>query len=485
MTREQIKAIYDLGPDAVINLVERLFRLIEEQQRELARVNERVKELEDRVALNSRNSSQPPSSDRFVKKTQSLRQRSGKSPGGQKGHPGRTLTYVDNPDRVVVHDPVQCASCGGSLSEAESTLWPERRQVFDRPPLKLEVTEHRVSVKHCPQCQQTTVGVFPDRVPTGTSYGAGVKSLVVYLNQQHFIPSRRSCEIVEDLFGQPLSEGTLQSAIEAGAEALAQMEQVIKKAIVEASVGHFDETGMSVEGKRGWLHVASTQAWTHYGYHQKRGSEAMHAIGILPQFTGRACHDGLRAYLTYDCQHALCNAHHLRELTFLSEQQQKPWATQMKELLVEIKRDVDQAKRQGQTVLAEDRQAVFWQRYDDILSTGFEAEAKEPVIPRGKRGRPKQSKSKNLLDRLSRYKEETLCFMNDFAVPFDNNLAERDLRMMKVQQKVSGCFRTEPGAQAFCRIRSYLSTMKKHGHHLLDALTSVFAGTPLVPASPG
>jgi transposase len=485
MTREQIKAIYDLGPEAVIDLVERLFRLIEEQQREQARLKERVKELEDRLALNSRNSSQPPSSDRFVKETPSRRQPSGKKAGGQKGHQGSTLTYVDRPDRVMVHDPVQCVSCGGPLSGADSTPLPERRQVFDLPPLKLWVTEHRVSVKQCPQCQQTTVGVFPDSVPTGTSYGAGVKSLVVYLNQQHFIPSRRSCEIIEDLFGQPLWEGTLQSAIEGGALKLAEIEEVIKEAIVAAPVGYFDETGMSVEGKRGWLHVASTEAWTHYGYHPKRGSEARQAIGILPAFRGRACHDGWRAYLTYDCQHALCNAHHLRELTFLHEPPPPPWAGQMKELLLEIKREVDQANGHGQTALAENRPAAFSERYDEILRVGFEAEAALPVLESDKRGRKKQSKSKNRLDRLSRYKEETLCFMNDFAVPFDNNLAERDLRMMKVQQKVSGCFRTEPGAKAFCRIRSYLSTMKKQGHNLLDALTSVFAGTPLVPASPG
>lgn len=485
MTREEIKAIYDLGPEAVIDLVERLFRLIEEQQRELAKLKERVKELEDRLALNSRNSSQPPSSDRFVKKTQSLRQSSGKTTGAQQGHPGRTLSFVDTPDRVMVHDPQQCSRCGGPLSGAWSELGPERRQVFDLPPVKLEVTEHRVSVKECPQCHEKTGGAFPASVPSGASYGAGVRSVVLYLNKQHFIPSGRTCEIVEDLFGQPVSEGTLATALDECAQALAEMEAVIKRAMAQARVGHFDETGMYVEGKRGWLHSASTQHWTHYGYHQKRGSEATQAIGILPAFTGRACHDGWSAYMTYPCQHALCNAHHLRELTFLQEQQQKPWAGEMKALLLEIKTAVDDAKRHGQTALPGQTQAAFSRRYDEIVSREVEADASESVPERGKRGRRKQSKSKNLLDRLSRYKEETLCFMTDFAVPFDNNLAERDLRMMKVQQKVSGCFRTQQGAKDFCRIRSYLSTMKKQGHNLLDALRSVFAGTPLVPASPG
>jgi transposase len=484
MTREEIKAIYELGPEAVIDLVERLFRLIEEHQRELARLKERVKELEGRLASNSRNSSQPPSSDRFAKKTKSLRPPSAKPSGGQHGHPGRSLSYVETPDRVIVHEPLQCSSCGGSLSVAEASVGAERRQVFEVPPLKLEVTEHRVSVKECPHCHQTTVGDFPDSVPTGTSYGAGVRSLVTYFNTQHFIPSRRSCQIFEDLFAQPLSEGTLGAALEQCADGLAETEAVIKAAITKAPVANFDETGMYVEGKRGWLHSASTERLTHYAYDHKRGAEAMQRIGILPSFSGRACHDGLSAYLTYSCQHSLCNAHHLRELIFVHEQMGRGWALEMKELLVEIKADVDEAKRQGQSQLCQSRQTAFSQRYDDILSQGIEAEAKEPAPASGKRGRKKQSKSKNLLDRLSKYKQETLCFMNDFAVPFDNNLAERDLRMMKVQQKVSGCFRTEDGAKAFCRIRSYLSTMKKQGHHVLEALRSVFAGAPLVPASP-
>jgi transposase len=485
MTGEQIKAIYDLGLEAVIDLVKSLFGLIEEQQRELGRLKERVKELEDRLAINSRNSSQPPSSDRFVKKTQSLRQPSGKKSGGQQGHPGRTLSCVETPDQVMVHQPPQCSSCGGPLSDAGSTLTPERRQVFDLPPLKLWVTEHRVAIKECRQCHQPTVGAFPESVPSGASYGVGVRSLMLYLNKQHFIPSWRTGEIVEDLFDQPVSEGTLQSAVEQCAEALAEIEEVIKRAIVQAPVGHFDETGMYVEGRRGWLHSASTEQLTHYGYHQRRGSVATDEIGILPQFTGRACHDGWSAYLTYPCQHALCNAHHLRELTFLDEQQQKPWAGQMKALLLEIKQQVDQAKEQGHRQLSSETQAAFSGRYDQIVSRGLEAEANEPAPVSGHRGRKKQSKAKNLLLRLSRYKEETLCFMKEFAVPFDNNLAERDLRMMKVQQKVSGCFRTTHGAKEFCRIRSYLSTMKKQGHNLLDALNSVFAGTPLVPASPG
>lgn len=485
MKREEIKAIYDLGPDAVIDLVERLFRLIEEHQLELAGLKDRVKELEDRLATNSRNSSKPPSSDSFAKKTKSLRQPSSKKSGAQTGHQGSALSYVETPDRLVIHDPVRCSTCGCSLVEVSSTLCPERRQVFDLPPRKLEVTEHRVSVKECPQCAHHNVGPFPETVPIGTSYGEGVRSLALYLHKEHFIPSRRTCEIFADLFDQPLAEGTLAAAVEFCAQELAEVEEVIKEAIVQAHVGHFDETGMYVAARRGWLHTASTPLWTHYAYHEKRGSLATQEIGILPQLTGRACHDGLSAYMKYACAHSLCNAHHLRELTFLHEQFGREWAREMRELMMEIKREVDEAKLRGHSELPRRRQAAFEQRYGEILSEGLAAEAKEMTPESGKRGRKKQSKSKNLLDRLSKYKEETLCFMKDFAVPFDNNLAERDLRMMKVQQKVSGCFRTKQGARDFCRIRSYTSTMKKQGHNVLEALKSVFAGTPLVPASPG
>lgn len=492
MKRDEIKAIYDLGLNAIIDLVEGLFHLIEEQQRviqqqqaEIGSLTARVKELEDRLATNSRNSSKPPSSDGFTKQTRSLRQPSSKKSGAQTGHQGKTLSYVDTPNSQLIHHPVQCTTCGGSLLEATAQLCQERRQVFELPVLRLQVIEHKVSLKQCPDCHRQNLGSFPQDVPTGVSYGAGVKSLLLYLHKQHFIPSQRTCEIFASLFHQPLAQGTLQAAGEFCAQELQEIEEVIKEGIAQAQVAHFDETGMYVEKQRGWLHTASTEKLTHYAYHQKRGCVATQEIGILPQFQGRACHDGLRVYMKYTCQHALCNAHHLRELLFVDEQLGREWGKEMKELLLEIKSAVEEAKEQGKVELASDEQADFVRRYEAILSRGLFAEAQEPPLKSGKRGCQKQSKAKNLLDRLSKYQEETLAFMKDFAVPFDNNLAERDLRMMKVQQKVSGCFRTKQGAQDFCRIRSYLSTMKKQGHNILEVLRSVFAGTPLVPTLPG
>jgi transposase len=478
LTREEIRAVYDQGPEAVIALVERLCAQITE-------LAARVKELEDRLATNSRNSSKPPSSDGPAKQTRSLWQPSTKKSGGQPGHPGTTLKQVAEPDQVLTHAPQQCASCGKALTEVAGRLAEERRQVFELPPLKLVVTEHRVVLKECPRCGQENIGAFPEGVTYGASYGPGVKGLLISLNQEHLLPCERSCQIFADWFGQPVSEGTLAAAVTFCAQELAETEGCIKQGVIDSEVAHFDETGMYVEGKRGWLHTASTPQLTHYAYHAKRGSTATEDIGVLPEFGGRAIHDAFRAYWQYDCEHGLCNAHHLRELIFVHEQMRRAWAGEMKQLLLDIKRAVDIAKAQNQTRLENKAIKEYEQRYAAVLQAGAQEENKHPPPATGRRGRKKQSKSKNLLDRLEKHQIETLAFMYDFAVPFDNNLAERDLRMMKVKQKVSGCFRTTPGAHAFCRIRSYISTMKKQGHNVIAALKSVFLGTPQLPAVAG
>jgi transposase len=478
LTHEEIRVVYNQGPEAVIALIEPLCA-------QIAVLTARVKALEDRLATNSRNSSKPPASDSFTKQTRSLRQPSGRKTGGQPGHPGTTLQQVPVPDQTRLHEPEQCVACGASLAEVAGQLDPERRQVFDLPPLKLEVTAHRVMLKACAACGHRNRGTFPAGVACGASYGAGVKSVLTYLNQAHLLPSARSGEIVADVFGQPVSAGLLEAAVTGCTTALAATETSIKQGLARAAVVNFDETGMSVEGKRQWLHSASTPQLTYYACHAQRGATATQAIGILPAFGGRAIHDGFSSYWQYDCAHGLCNAHHLRELSFAHEQGQRAWAGQMKQLLVAIKQDVDTAKAQQQPALDPHQRADYEQRYGAILQAGLEEEQHAPPPPSGQRGRKKQSKSKNLLDRLVKYREATLAFLHDFAVPFDNNLAERDLRMMKVKQKVSGCFRTTAGAHAFCRIRSYISTMKKQGHNVIAALKSVFVGAPLEPEVPG
>jgi len=472
MTRDEIKAIYDAGPETVITLVLSLFEQIEQ-------LTTRVAELEARLATNSRNSNQPPASDGPAKPIKPTRQPSGKKPGGQKGHPGTTLKPSPAPDRIEYHSPPACAHCQRSLAAVAGGQSPETRQVFDLPPLKLEVTEHRLVNKICPHCAWVNDARFPSDRPAGVSYGANLKSLAVYLVNYHLLPWQRSCELIGDLTGQPIAEGTLATAIKQCAANLESCEEAIKQAIGQAAVGHFDETGVSVCGHRDWLHVASTPELTHYALNQKRGSQATDEIGILPEFAGRAVHDGWQSYFTYACEHALCNAHHLRELTFVDEQLKQPWAGGMIKLLVEIKQQVEQAASADAEQLPSAKQAEFEQAYDRLLAAGLALPENQPPPPTGKRGRQKQSKAKNLLDRLSNRKRETLAFMSDFRVPFDNNLAERDLRMIKVQQKVSGCFRSSAGAKAFCRIRGYISSVKKQGRHVLSALKSVFTGQPL------
>jgi len=482
LSREEIIAAYEQGPDAVVALVEGLITAFQQQ---IEQLNARIKELEDRLALNSRNSSKPPSSNAPAPRPKSPRTPSGKKPGAQEGHPGKTLKMSPTPDRVVHHSAAACHKCGEDLSQIAGEETPDQRQVFDLPPLKLDITEHRCLNKICPRCQAPNGGEFPEGVMPGAQYGANLKSLLVYLVEYHLLPWQRSCEMIGDLFGQIIAEGTISAAINQCAAGLEKPEEQIKAALSQAEVAHFDETGFYVAGRREWLHVASTAQLTHYGAHAKRGAEATKEIGILPAFTGRAIHDAWAPYFKYRCAHGLCNAHHLRELTFIDEQMGQAWAKEMKDLLLEIKVAVEQAIEQGLLALPQAQQERFEQDYDRLIGAGLGLPENKPPPPNGKRGRPKQNKAKNLLDRLSQHKSETLAFMSDFAVPFDNNQAERDLRMIKVQQKVSGCFRSSGGAKAFCRIRGYISTIKKQGRNVLAALSSVFAGIPPSPLPEG
>jgi hypothetical protein len=280
-----------------------------------------------------------------------------------------------------------------------------------------------------------------------------------------------------------MSEGTLANIIAQCHERLDDPVGRIKSQIAQAAVAHFDESGSRVEGKLWWLHSASTANVTYYDIHRKRGGEAFDAIGILPDFIGRAIHDFWKPYFGYSCLHGLCNAHHLRELIFVHEQHQQDWADHMIDCLLDIKDAVDQAK-QTTDHLAQKQIQAFEVRYQQILDEGYAQNLlpPRPANARNKRGRRKKSKPRNLLERLDEHRKEALAFMYDFNVPFDNNQAERDLRMMKVQQKISGMFRTEDGAKAFCRIRSYISTARKNALGAIDALVGLFNGNPFVPA---
>jgi len=444
-------------------------------------LSERISELEARLAKDSHNSHLPPSSDRFHRQSKSLRKKSGKQPGGQSGHAGNTLKLSSTPDLVIVHPVECCQHCQRDLREVAS-LAVERRQVIDLPPKRVLVIEHQAHQKFCPACQQISLAAFPDDVRAPVQYGAAIGAVGVYLVQQQLLPYERACEVVEDLLGPSMSVGTLQGLVKRCAKQLEAVEQQIKVALCQADVLHQDETGLYVAGQRHWMHVSSTHQLTHYAVHAKRGKEALDAIGILESFEGVSVHDGWRSYWQYACQHALCNVHHLRDLTFLDEEQHQDWAGRMKTLLLDIKAAVEQARAEGRTSLHPLEVADWKAQYATLLEEGYRTNPPDPPPEAGKRGRRKQSATRNLLDRLSAHQEAVLLFLDNFAVPFDNSLAERDLRMVKVQQKVSGCFRSVSGAQAFCRIRGYVSTLRKQGMAVLTALEQALVGHPVSPA---
>ncbi len=452
---------------------------------QIAVLDSRLKQIEERLAKDSHNSHLPPSSDRFArqKKTKSLRKKSGKKPGAQEGHEGNTLFQTSEPDQIIVHEVSTCGACQQDLREAPATL-VERRQVFDIPPKRLIVIEHQAQEKLCPRCQAATKAAFPEGVSAPVQYGPALGALGVYLTQQQLLPYARACETIQDLIGPAMTVGTLKALIERCALHLQPVEEQIKEHLKRARVIHLDETGLYVMGKRFWMHVAATALLTYYAVHAKRGSIALDAIGLLNQFEGISVHDGWVTYWKYVCDHALCNVHHLRELTYLFEEQQQSWAGDMRALLLAMHAAVKEAQEQGREQLDDTELANWRAEYQTLLQEGWLANPPDPPATDGmiQRGRRKQSAARNLLDRLTKHQEAVLRFLENFAVPFDNSQAERDIRMVKVQQKVSGGFRSLLGAEAFCRIRGYLSTLRKQGHSVLTALELALVGHPLFPA---
>jgi len=479
LTHEQARAIYRAGEETMLQMLRAKDARIHALEQRIEELQAQVCHLYEQLAKNSRNSSKPPSTDGFQKPApKSLREKSTRPSGGQPGHAGQTLTMAQKPDHIEPHRVDRCEGCGRSLSDRPPDGM-ERRQVHDLPPMRLIVTEHQSEIKRCP-CGHLNKAAFPEGVHAPTQYGPGLKAAAVYLKDYQFLPYERTCELLADLFDCRMSEGTLANILGQCHERLEVPVQQIKEQIAQAPVVHFDESGARVEGKLWWLHAASTENATYYDIHPRRGAEAIDLIGILPDFVGRAIHDFWQPYLGYGCAHGLCNAHHLRELVFVHEQHQQVWADAMIDCLLDIKDAVAQARPTADR-LAEGPLRAFEARYQRILNQGY---AQNPLLPapaEKKRGRRKKTKPRNLLERLDGHRQETLAFMYDFNVPFDNNLAERDIRMMKVQQKISGLFRSQQGAKAFCRIRSYISTARKNAVCALDAITRAFTGDPFVP----
>lgn len=487
---EEIKKAFSQGEDAVVVLFDEFGAQLTELALQLQKQGDVIQELEAKLSKNSKNSSKPPSSDGYDKqnRTESLRQKSNKSNGGQPGHKGETLKSTENPDETENHDKACCDNCQASLENAEVS-GVEERQVFDIPAMKIIVTAHRASIKICPECQTENKGDFPENVNKPVQYGNGVKTVASYFNNQHFIPVARTAQIFKDLYGQAPSEATSLNASQQLNQQIEPARVAIKQQLHQAPLLHSDETGLRVEGKLHWLHSASNDKLTDYEVHEKRGKEAMDAAGSLEGYQGKLVHDHWKTYFVYeDCEHIACNAHHLRELIYIEKHYQQPWAGELATLLVEIKNTVDEIKAE-KNHLSREQLLLFEQGYDALITRGLE---KNPFVARKsveekpkKRGKPKQTPAYNLLVRLRDFKPGTLAFMYDFSVPFDNNLAERDIRMVKVKQKVSGGFRTQEGAKQFASIRGYISTAQKNSVSIFEAIKDAFSGNPFIPEPQG
>ncbi|MBU4261749.1 MAG: IS66 family transposase [Proteobacteria bacterium] len=457
--------------------------LLELGQRDLDGLVAYCLTLQERLAVTSRNSSKPPSQDGYVKpKPKSLRGKTGKKSGGQPSHLGATLKPVEKPDRIKVHPLSICpCGCGGDLSE-QAVLRYESRQVFDLPPQKLMVTEHRVEVKLCPRSGELVHSPWPAGVTAPVQYGPGFLAWLTYQNTQQFIPLARIGQMSSDLFGHHVSDDTIHAAMKTTGQQLVPFSLAVTKLLPQEPVVNADESGLRVAASLNWLHVLSTPTLTWYGVHQKRGREALNSFAILPQFMGRLVHDCWKTYLDLPCLHALCVAHLLRELIFIHEECDQAWARTLADLLLDMNRKREEQKLSASCFLPECLEQ--WHRqYQGVLQQG--RAVNPPILPLPnvpkKRGRKKQTKAQNLLDRLENHEEWVLAFLHDFQIPFTNNLAEQDIRMIKVKQKVSGSFRTFEGAELFATIRSYISTVRKQGRLIFQDLKAAIAGNPFIP----
>ncbi|MGH3469833.1 MAG: IS66 family transposase [Thermocrispum sp.] len=460
--------------------MEQLLVLLAERDRVIEQLSARVAELEARLGKDSQNSSKPPSSDAFVKPPpRSLRKKTGRKPGKQPGDRGSRLEPRPDPNEVVAHPPACCGACGQDLGAAP-VVGQRVRQVFDLPPIQLRVVEHRVQRRRC-CCGSITEGEFPAEASAPTCYGPGVAALGTYLLGRQHLPVERAAELMGDLFGARVSTGWLSALLPAAQSQLAGFLAAIRERLRGAPVAHFDETGGRVGAKLGWIHVAATGRYTLYHLASGRGKASIDAGGVLPDFTGVAVHDGLTSYRRYDVEHALCGAHHLRELVGMAEATGQDWPTKLADLLTEIHTNVETAKAEGHGALSGSRLAGYRRRYRSLIAEGKQL---NPPPPRtGKRGRPKLGPAGSLLRRLDEYQDDALRFAYDFAIAFDNNQAERDVRMVKLQQKISGGWRSEQGATAFLDVRSYLSTARKHDQSAIEVLRQLFTDTAWIPAA--
>lgn len=431
-------------------------------QEELKKLKIRLDKLTNK---NSKNSHKPPSSDQDKKKKpQSLRQKSGKKVGGQPGHKGCTLEMSKNPDEIYYHSISHCECCGKKLKKKPNKI--VKRQVFEIPKPIFSVTEHQAEINECDGCGHINIADFPEGVTKQTQYGPRAKSLMAYLSQDQLLPYKRIKSLFKTLYDQTISAGTVYNAVNEAANNLKKVDEKIIDLLTKSYILNCDETGMNVSQNKHWLHVASNNKATHYGIHKARGFVAMEEIGILAKSCGTMVHDHWRSYFRYThSAHALCNVHHLRELKYIHEVQRLRWAKEMSELLLKIYSEKEYAIRKGRYRFYDKTKERFILSYKNIIQKGQREQSVRGT-----------NDSKNLLARLLKYQKETLLFMEDFKVPFTNNQGEQDLRMMKVQQKITGGFRTLTGARNFCINRGIISTAIKNGKNVLNIFEKAFAG---------
>jgi transposase len=459
-------------------------RTIAQLQARIAEQDARIAELERQLAASSRNSSKPPSSDGLDKPApKSLRGRSGRKPGGQPGREGRTLRQVAVPDEVVVHEPGACPGCGGKPTAEDRPAGVIRRQVFDIPQITVRVVEHRLISRRCGGCGMVTAAAGPAGVSAPVQYGPHAAAIAIYLVLGQHLPVARTAGLLAELFGTPMSVGTVAAWTHRAAAGLTPFTAAARAALAEAELVHADETGLRVAGRLHWLHVASSTQFTTLFCHRKRGTEGIDAAGVLPHFTGTLVHDAFTLYARYPAAtHALCNAHLLRELIAVVDHHSAHppagadtppdwcWAAQVIDALLALKAITATGTLPDPDTLAGHRRLII-----SAALVGASAEAGPP----GAVGRRHRALARRIRRRLDDY----LLFATDLCIPFDNNAAERDLRMVKIKQKVSGCLRTLAGAQDFAAMRSYLSTAAKHGRRPFDVLTELTSGNVWIPAT--
>jgi transposase len=456
---------------------EELAALVVRQAERIEQLEAEVAELRRQLGQNSRNSSKPPSSDSpFTKPApKSLRRRSGRKPGGQPGHPGSTLALVDDPNERKRHEPGSCTGCGADLRDAPE-VGVERRQVFDLPPMRVRVTEHQLIARRC-TCGTTTCASAPEGVTAPVQYGPRITAIILYLYVGQFLSKKRTAQALAELFGTPVSEGTVATVTRRAADGLGEFLEEITDRIAESEVAGFDETGLRVAGKLHWVHCARTGKYTLITCHSKRGREGIDDAGVLHRFRGIAVHDAWAPYDTYvDAEHQLCCAHALRELAGVADTAPEAewcWATQAADALVAIQKLVTEA-------IAADASALDPQALDEQIRR-YRSATQIGITSTAARDTKLMRKHNALAHRLLHRQDDYLRFTRDWRIPPDNNGSERDIRMIKVRQKISGCLRTLTGATQFCAIRSYLSTAAKHGKHFLEVLIMLAEGRPWLP----